>query len=153
MKDPSDLIKDGALVREQERPSEAIAPQSYVPRYGYGAEGYDEGNGYSRLQEYWRCVRKHIWLITGIIALMTTLSAIYMAGQPDIYESLARVQVDLEINNQVLGASKSNSVILNTPYQDPTYFNTQLQILSSSGLLSRVIKTLDLEHNQAFLHP
>src|SRR5207253_11455603 len=31
--------------------------------------------------------------------------------------------------------------------------NTQLQILTSPGLLRRVVKTLDLEHNQAFLRP
>jgi capsular exopolysaccharide synthesis family protein len=154
MRDPSDLIKDDAATRgENGNAIEALAPQSQAPRYGYATEGYTGSDGYSRLQEYWRCVRKHVWLIAGIIALMTTLAAIYMAGQPDIYESQARVQVDLEINNQALGASKSNSVILNTPYQDPTYFNTQLQILSSAGLLGRVVKTLDLEHNQAFLHP
>src|SRR5437763_13004057 len=36
---------------------------------------------------------------------------------------------------------------------DPAYFNTQLQNLTSAGLLRRVVKTLDLEHNQAFLRP
>ncbi|HKR00438.1 MAG TPA: polysaccharide biosynthesis tyrosine autokinase, partial [Pyrinomonadaceae bacterium] len=43
--------------------------------------------------------------------------------------------------------------VLNTPYQDRIYLNTQLQKLSSAGLLSRVVKTLDLEHNQAFTNP
>ena len=39
------------------------------------------------------------------------------------------------------------------PINDPAYFNTQLQILSGPGLLRRVAKTLDLEHNEAFLRP
>jgi capsular exopolysaccharide synthesis family protein len=34
---------------------------------------------------------------------------------------------------------------------DPDYFNTQVQILSSSTLLLRLAKTLDLEHNRNFL--
>src|SRR5258708_17362667 len=35
----------------------------------------------------------------------------------------------------------------------PAYFNTQLQILTSPGLLRRVVKTLELEHNRGFLKP
>src|ERR1700674_603788 len=77
-----------------------------------------------------------------------------MARQPDVYESLSRVQVDLETaNNPAIGAVKGSPIFLNNPSQDPTYFNTQIQILTSAGLLGRVAKTLDLEHNEAFLHP
>jgi capsular exopolysaccharide synthesis family protein len=64
------------------------------------------------------------------------------------------VQVDLETaNNPAIGALKGNSIFLNTPLQDPTYFNTQITILTSAGLLGRVAKTLDLENNQSFLRP
>jgi capsular exopolysaccharide synthesis family protein len=83
----------------------------------------------------------------------TTLAALYMAHQPDVYEARANVQVDLEVTNPVVGSVKANSFILNTPTQDPGYFNTQLQILSSASLLSRVVKTLDLENNRAFINP
>jgi capsular exopolysaccharide synthesis family protein len=157
MRERSDPIKttQTALVPGNNQYSDTLAPPLKNPQYGYGVENVAEagGSGYARLQEYWRSIRKHIWLILGIVSLITVLAAIYMARQPDIYEAYARVQVDLEVSNPAMGAFKSNSVILNTSYQDPTYFNTQLQILSSAGLLSRVIKTLDLEHNQAFLRP
>ena len=46
-------------------------------RYYYG-EAEDEDGAYKRLHEYWRSARKHLWLITGVIALVTTLAAIYM---------------------------------------------------------------------------
>ena len=36
------------------------------------------------------------------------------------------------------------------PTDDPIYFNTQLQILVSPGLMRRVVRTLDLEHNPDF---
>jgi capsular exopolysaccharide synthesis family protein len=106
------------------------------------------------LHEYWRSVRKHLWLVLGILVLVTSVTAIYMARQPNIFESSSRVQVDLETaNNPAIGAMKSNSIVVSSNFQDPTYFNTQLQILTSAGLLGRVTKTLDLEHNQSFLHP
>ena len=120
---------------------------SYV--YDHG----DEEQQGSHLLDYWRTLRKHIWLIMGLAVLIPTLVAIYMVRKPDIYESQARIQVDLENGNRLLGGmSKNSSVILNSETSDPAYFNTQLQILTGPGLLRRVVKELDLEHNPSFLH-
>jgi polysaccharide biosynthesis transport protein len=107
----------------------------------------------SVLQEYWRIVRKHLWLIIGIAVLIPTLVGIYLIRKPDVYEAQARIQVDLENSNPLLGGmSKNNSqVILNSESNDPAYFNTQLQILSGPGLLRRVAKSMDLEHNPDFV--
>jgi succinoglycan biosynthesis transport protein ExoP len=116
--------------------------------YGAGAEDLEENH----FREYLRAVRKHMWLIIGITLIVTSLTAVYVARQPDIYSAQARVQVDLE-NNPAAGANKNNTVVINSPTTDPAYFNTQLQNLTSPGLLRRVVKTLDLEHNSAFLRP
>ncbi len=148
MEEPVDLIKE-----KQARPSEALMSPSLRYVHAYDLESTADQGGYSRLHDYWRSARKHLWLICGIMVLVTTLAAFYMARQPDIYEAQAHIQVDLEIFNPSLGSIKSNSFVLNAPSQDPTYFNTQMQILSSAGLLGRVVKTLDLEHNQDFLRP
>jgi capsular exopolysaccharide synthesis family protein len=113
---------------------------------GYGPEGE------THLRDYWRSVRNHLWLILGITAVITAIVAVYMARQPDIYEARVRVQVDADTNPAV-GAFKGNSVIVNNTYDDPSYLNTQIQIISSATLLSRVVKTLDLEHNPSFLRP
>ncbi|HEX6186639.1 MAG TPA: polysaccharide biosynthesis tyrosine autokinase [Pyrinomonadaceae bacterium] len=122
-----------------------------TPTYSYDYDNPAEATaGYSRLHDYIRSARNHIWLIIGIVVVITTLVGFYMARQPDVYEATAHVQVDLEAQNPALGSVKSNAFILNAPSQDPTYFNTQIQILSSAGLLSRVVKTLDLEHNREF---
>jgi polysaccharide biosynthesis transport protein len=125
-----------------------------LPGASYGSYSYDrrdEEHG-SRLPEYWRIVRKHFWLIFGVSILIPTLVGIYEIRQPDIYESQARIQVDLENANPLLGGmSKNSSVILNGEANDPAYFNTQLQILTGPGLLHKVVKNLDLEHNQDFL--
>src|SRR6266850_7739534 len=114
---------------------------------------YDNGDKHGvSLLDYWRIVRKHAWLILGISVVIPTLVAIYLIRQPDVYEAQARIQVDLESANPLLGGmSKGSSVILNSESNDPAYFNTQLQILTGPGLLRRIVKNLDLEHNQDFL--
>lgn len=149
MKESNEFIEKSNGSREIggviERP---LAPYTRYDAYA------DESSAYSRLRDYWRSIRKHIWLVMAIVVVVTGLTAMYMARQPDVYESRSGVQVDSETaNNPAIGALKGNPIYLNSSAQDPTYFNTQIQILTSAGLLGRVAKTLDLEHNQAFLHP
>jgi polysaccharide biosynthesis transport protein len=122
--------------------------------YAMGGGGDLGGEEENHFRSYLRAIRKHLWLILGITLIVTSLVTISVARKPDIYSAQARVQVDLE-NNPGAGAgagSKSNTVVINSATSDPTYFNTQLQNLTSQGLLRRVVKTLDLEHNDAFLH-
>jgi capsular exopolysaccharide synthesis family protein len=151
MKEPSDLIKPAAGMRDLER---TVEPLHHPPSYRYDMiEPESEDGIHWRLRDYWRSARRHIWLIIGIAVLVTSIAAIYSARQPDIYEAQSKVQVDTENTNPALGAFKSNNIIVNSPYTDPVYFNTQIQILTSAGLLGRVVKTLDLENSQAFLRP
>jgi capsular exopolysaccharide synthesis family protein len=150
-KEPTELVKPTTSERGLERP---LDTPHYTESYRYdGGDADGEEGIHWRLHDYWRSARKHIWLILGILVLVTTLAAIYTARQPDIYEAQAKVQVDTENTNPALGAFKTNNIIVNSAYTDPIYFNTQIQILTSAGLLGRVIRTLDLENNQSFLRP
>src|SRR5438105_1393615 len=123
-----------------------------VVALSHNGYGYDRGDEQgSHLKDYWRVIRKHLWLIIGMTLLIPTLVAIFVVRKPDVYEAQARVQVDLENANPLLGGmSKNSSVILSNETNDPAYFNTQLQILTGPGLLRRVAKSLDLEHNRDF---
>ncbi len=139
MKQSRELTKREPEPTAIERPLEAAPSHSY----NYGVDPNAETEVH--LLDYWRAVRKRLWLVISIVILITMLSILYVARKPDIYQSEARVQVDLENNAALVGR---------TPYfipaNDPVYFNTQLQILTSPGLLRRVVKTLDLEHNPDF---
>ena len=119
---------------------------------GYQRYGSVDSGDENPLKEYLRSVRKHVWLVIGVTLMVTALVALYEIRKPDIFAAHARVQVDLE-NNPAADAGKNGTIVINSPTADPTYFNTQLQNLSSQGLLRRVVKTLDLEHNQDFLRP
>jgi succinoglycan biosynthesis transport protein ExoP len=146
MSDKQEILKKTADDFDIEKSSAPPPLPPYIPEP-------DEGEGI-HLRDYWHAVRKRLWLVAGVVMLVTLLAALYMGRQPDVYVAQTRVQVDLESAGPGLGASKgSQSVIINNPVSDPTYFNTQLQILTSPGLLRRVVKTLDLEHDRAFLSP
>jgi capsular exopolysaccharide synthesis family protein len=144
MKDSREIIQKKVETVEIERPFESQSPAS---NGGYGA--YRELNAPEgfQLSDYWRAIRKRLWLVIGITVLLTTLSAIYMVRKPNIYQANAVIQVDLEQVNQELAMSDRRSGSSN---QDPSYFNTQLQLLNSETLLRRVVKDLSLDSNKEF---
>src|SRR6201988_3105272 len=135
---PTELVKKESNLEAQAKPMEPL--QSY--NYGVDPNAANEVH----LLDYWRAIRKRLWLVLGIVALVTMLAVVYVARKPDFYEAQARVQVDLEDN----GALANSTRPLWGPTDDPIYFNTQLQILVSPGLMRRVVRTLDLEHNPDF---
>lgn len=141
MKPSRELIKSDADLTAIERSN---GDSGRPPSYNYGVDPNAESE--VNLLDYLRAVRKRLWLVLSIMALITMLSIIYVARKPDIYQAGARVQVDLENNAALVG--KTPYVF--GPANDPVYFNTQLQILVSPGLMRRVVKTLDLEHNPNF---
>lgn len=125
----------------------AFEPQVVGPtgRYPAYRETYAQEGGI-QLLDYWRAVRKRIWLVLGIAVLVTTLTAIYMARKPNIFSAKATVQVDLEQTNPDLATDRQRPLLT----ADPSYFNTQLQLLGSDSLLRRVIKEHNLDTNAEF---
>jgi polysaccharide biosynthesis transport protein len=119
---------------------------------GYYGSGSQDGEK-TLLRGFFSTLFKHWILILSLTVIVTGATIIYVAQKPDYYTSSARVQVNAE-NNPAAGTRSGGSpIIVNNQGNDPAYFTTQLQILEGSGLLRRVIKTLDLEHNQSFLDP
>ena len=138
MKPSLELAKQQSAADALDRPVEP--PSSY----NYGVDPNAENEVH--LLDYWRAIRKRLWLVLGIVALVTMLAVVYVARKPDLFEAQARVQVDLEDASAFANKTRP----LYGPTDDPIYFNTQLQILVSPGLMRRVVRTLDLEHNPDF---
>lgn len=144
MQEPKEIIgriKDEPAELERPFESRYAAPGRYPSYRGESTIGF-------RLSDYWHAIRKRLWLVAGLTVLATTLTAVYMARKPNIFASRAVVQVDLEQVNPELITSDRIRPISNP---DPAYFNTQLQLLKSDGLLRRVIKENNLDTNQVFL--
>jgi capsular exopolysaccharide synthesis family protein len=147
-KDSSALAKALEVIPTNSRlPLEA--PSAESARYSsYGPPNrIDEG---VRLRDVWVAISKRRWLIVFIVLLITATTAVMLARKPDIYLAESEVQVDTESPASGLTSGKGNAIIVDT-FTDPSYFNTELQIISKPGLLRRVVKTLDLENNQDFL--
>jgi succinoglycan biosynthesis transport protein ExoP len=146
MKDTREIIQRKVETVEIEQPFDPrIAPSP--SGNGYGAyRGIYAQDGF-QLIDYWRAIRKRLWLVVGIAVLLTTLAAIYMARKPNIYQAVAQVQVDLEQANPDLVTSDRRLQMSNP---DPSYFNTQLQLLTSESLLRRAVKELSLDSNKEF---
>ncbi|MEJ7846716.1 MAG: polysaccharide biosynthesis tyrosine autokinase [Pyrinomonadaceae bacterium] len=127
---------------ERQFEPQIVAGTGRYPAYrnADGPEGF-------QLLDYWRAVRKRLWLVIGISVLATTLVAIYMARKPNIYLASATIQVDNEQTNPDLVTSERQRFSSNA---DPSYFNTQLQLLKSETLLRRVIKEHNLDTHKEF---
>jgi succinoglycan biosynthesis transport protein ExoP len=148
-KDPSEIAKALEVISSISRGLQSTAlPPPEIGRYpDYGPPNrVDEG---VRLRDVWTAISKRRWLIVFIVLLVTGITAVMLARKPDIYLAETSVQVDTEGPATGLTSGKGN-IIVDTG-ADPTYFNTQLQIITKPGLLRRVVKTLDLEHNPDFL--
>ena len=136
-------LKEAVTDLERQFEPQVIAPIGRYPSYrdAYAQEGF-------QLLDYWRAIRKRLWLVIGITVLVTTLAAIYMARKPNIYQATAQIQVDLEQTNPDLNIGDRPRALSNP---DPAYFNTQLQLLNSDALLRRAIKEHNLDTNKEFL--
>lgn len=143
MKDSRELVpqpKSDFFEFDRQFDPQIVGPAGRYPAYRetYAQEGF-------QILDYWRAIRKRIWLVAGIAVLVTTLAAIYVARKPDVFSAKAQVQVDQEQINPELDTRQRP--ILSA---DPSYFNTQLQLLNSESLLRRVIKEHNLDTNPEF---
>ncbi len=64
MKEPRELIARPLEARELEKSAVTIAPTALSGSYGVDIGAEDEVH----LRDYWRSIRKHLWLITGVVA-------------------------------------------------------------------------------------
>jgi polysaccharide biosynthesis transport protein len=147
--------------RNAQDPAELAQALELISTVSRGLPAQAERNGYSvygppnrveegvRLRDVWQAISKRRWMIILIVILITSITAFMLARKPDIYMAETNVQVDTESPAAGITSAKGNIIVDNGT--DPSYFNTQLQIITKPGLLRRVVRTLDLEHNPDFL--
>lgn len=152
MQDPKQIPNNRFLVKNDDfNEIESYYDQSYPADESDYSQTYygDREYGSEKQQVFniFKVLRNHWLMILIINLLITSLAVVYEAQKPDYYVAGTRVQIDNEINPAQV------TVIVANPGNDPTYFTTQLQILEGSGLLRRVVKSIDLENNPGFLKP
>lgn len=143
MKKRKDLMKQRRPIQALAVPVQMAVPRPPIESYEAEVDAVEE----PALRDHLRSLRKHPWLVVGIPVICTLLAGGYLFRQPDLYEGLVVVEVDADGGSQTDASASKSSLI----FDDRAYYNTQLEIIDSPSLLRRVIKTLDLEHNPAFL--
>ncbi|MBL8204260.1 MAG: polysaccharide biosynthesis tyrosine autokinase [Blastocatellia bacterium] len=118
-------------------------------RDGYGrAYGVQQNDAQVHLRDYWRIVRRRLWVPISVVLLTVTLVTIYMLRSPSIFEGQTTVQIDRE-DTASLDVNSKELKILGP--EDTQYINTQLKNIQSPTTAYKVTKVLDLEHNQKFV--
>ena len=57
------------------------------PSYNYGVD--PNADNEVHLLDYWRSIRKRLWMVVGVVALITMLAVVYVARKPDFYQRRA----------------------------------------------------------------
>ncbi|NBO64831.1 MAG: hypothetical protein EBU88_08315, partial [Acidobacteria bacterium] len=63
--------------------------------YGYG-RGQGTGAEQVHLRDYWRIIRRRLWIPTSVILLVVTLTTIYNLRLPSIYEGVTKIEIGRE---------------------------------------------------------
>ncbi|MEP7337851.1 MAG: polysaccharide biosynthesis tyrosine autokinase [Acidobacteriota bacterium] len=127
-------------------PEEAAAMMDLRRDYVYG-RGVTVENDETHLRDYWRVIRRRLWIPIGIVILTVTLATIYNLRLPSVYEGVTEIELEREDRTVNLKDFQINM----GGGDDSQYINTQLQILRSPKVAYRVAKSLDLEHNSEFM--
>jgi succinoglycan biosynthesis transport protein ExoP len=101
------------------------------------------------LRDYWRIVRKRLWMILAIFLIVLTVTAVGVFSVRPVYRGTATIRIDKE-NPQIVDFRE----IFTVSAWDTDYYQTHYQVLASRNLAKRVIHALHiLEHPQFLPQP
>src|SRR4051812_36467573 len=116
--------------------------------YGYG-DGGGGGEGVQRtLQDYLLILRERIWYIVVVFLVVFSSSLVYTLSQTKIYQSTATVQI-LRRDPTVVQVQQ----VVENDVRSAEDLNTQIKILESGAIISRVAESLTGDDLRAFLAP
>ena len=125
---------------------EAAALMDLRRDYAYG-RGVTVETEETHLRDYWRIIRRRLWVPIGVVIVTVTLATIYNLRLPDVYEGVT--QIVLEREDRVVNVK---DLQINMAGGDDTqYMNTQLKIMQSPRVAYLVAKSLDLDNNSDFI--
>lgn len=98
------------------------------------------------LRALWKSVTTYKWRLLMLSTLMTFIAALFVLQMTPVYRAHATLLIEIDRNNllnieEVVGIDTSKS----------EYINTQFEVIKSSSNLERVVKSLGLHKNEAFV--
>jgi succinoglycan biosynthesis transport protein ExoP len=121
-----------------------VPPQGYYPVPPQPQEEKE-----INLRDYWRILRKRLWMILAIFIIVLTVTAVGIFSVRPVYRGTATIRIDKE-NLQIVDFRE----IFTVSAWDTDYYQTHYQVLASRNLAKRVIHALHiLEHPQFLPQP
>src|SRR5512146_1231778 len=122
-----------------------------------GSPGYSSAYAYGLAEQhpllgYWRVLKKRRWTILATFAIVFVLAVIATLRMTRMYQAESRIAVYPE-NSNVLGLKDLENATTGEDWDYNVALETQLSILRSDELALRVIDTLHLDSNSAFMGP
>jgi uncharacterized protein involved in exopolysaccharide biosynthesis len=93
----------------------------------------------AHLKDYWRILRKHRWLATGLFLVVVLTVAVWTFLQTPVFQATAVVLIEPE-PPKVLNIQDVSPI--GSPTQD--YYRTQYELITSRPIVAKVIETLNL---------
>ncbi len=121
--------------------AEATPAPSGAPYYS----GFDPTAGGLPLRDYVRILRKHRWMIAGVVATMVAIVSVVSWRTPPVYEALTR----LEINGEMPDLTSLQALFSLMP-TDEEFLQTQVRVLQSDELAMTTIRGLRLHERPEF---
>src|SRR6185312_8608121 len=130
------LPMSSAIERSLDRPLSDIAQSKPYPT---------SGSEPISIRDYLFVVLKRKWLILSLVLAITSLMTIQMFRQPSIYEAETTIRIEPKPKSVL----QTKELTINSG-TDPSFWGTQLKLLSNQILARQVVLTLDLQHNPDF---
>ena len=105
-----------------------------------GGAGYGRGSDEDvHLSDVWKVIRRHQWMVLGVLALFTGLSVYYALRATPTYEASVSIRIDDKTSNlPALDILKSLSASGNQ-------VSTEMQVLQSRTLAEEALDSLGLQ--------
>lgn len=109
------------------------------------SEGYQQDEVRYLLWDYWRIIRKRLWLIMAVLVIVVVTTFVTSKRMKPVYQATAQVLIERE-KPQVINVEE---VLAQYSYFYD-YYPTQYKILESRSLARDVIQTLELHRHREF---
>jgi len=123
-------------------------PAGYGPAVDYESPG--NGSPEFDLRKYWRVFLKHRWLFIIAAVLGLSVGAARTLLTTPVYRAATTIQINRTIPN-VSGVQGGEDLSDVEGGRNDEFYQTQYELLQSRSLAERVVKTMNLQDNAAFI--
>jgi polysaccharide biosynthesis transport protein len=139
------MTQDERLIQASPNLDRSLAELAQSKPYGK-YDKYAGAKTETNLREYFFVILKRKWLIMSLVLVVTSLVTIQAYRQPSIYEAVTTIRIEVKPQSVL----QTGQVVINAA-PDPSFWQTQLKLLSNPSLARQVILTLNLQNDPAFV--